>query len=100
MGDIPTTGQLALLFAAILVFIAGGLASIFRLRIEPRDADGRRTQNLRILAKASLYGGILLTIGVLSWHCALRGKQPLEDNFGAFLCLAILLTLFVAYTQR
>jgi ABC-type uncharacterized transport system permease subunit len=100
MGDTPTTGQLILLVTAIAVFAIGGLAAVLRARSETTDAEGRRTLKLRIFAKASLYGGTVLTIGVLVWHCVMRGKQPLEDNFGAFLCLAILLAMFVLYTQR
>lgn len=100
MGDIPTTGQLALLLSAIAVFAAGGVASLLRVRIEPRDADGRQSHKLRIFSKASLYFGTVITIGVLTWHCIERGKQPLEDNFGTLLCLGILLAMFVAYTQR
>lgn len=104
MGDIittgPTTGQLALLIAAIAVFLGGGAASILRVRSAPADPSGQRQQAFRILAKACLYLGTLLTIGVLVWHCVMRGRQPLEDNFGAFLCLGILLALFVGYTQR
>jgi ABC-type uncharacterized transport system permease subunit len=101
MGEPPTTGELSLLIAAIAVFVIGGVASLLRVRSNPqRDPTGRRTETLRVFAKVSLYLGTLLTIGVLNWHCLLRGRQPLEDNFGASLCLAILLALFVAYTQR
>jgi ABC-type uncharacterized transport system permease subunit len=101
MGDVPTAGQLGLLIAAIVVFVIGGIASLLRLRAEGNDPTGKRPQSLRILAKACLYGGTLLAIGLLAWHCRRLGSwQPLEDNFAAFLSLAILLCLFVSYTQR
>ncbi|HZL37378.1 MAG TPA: cytochrome c biogenesis protein CcsA [Tepidisphaeraceae bacterium] len=100
MPDTPTVAQLAMLLAAIAVFIAGGAVSLARLRFE-RQPTGRRTQVARVAAKALLYLGILLCIGLLVWHSRLRGSWlPLEDNFGAFLWLAVLLALFVAYTQR
>ena len=101
MSDIPTTGQLSLLTGVIAAFVAGGAASFARRRMESRNLDNSRLESFRILAKVSLYLGTLLTIGVLAWHCGARQSwQPLEDNFGAFLCLAILLALFVLYTQR
>ena len=101
MGDVPTAGQLGLLIAAIVVFCLGGIASLLRLRADGQDHTGKRPQSLRIFAKGCLYGGTLITIGVLAWHCQRRGSwQPLEDNFAAFLSLGILLCLFVSYTQR
>ena len=101
MGDAPTLGQLVLLIAAILVFVGGGVASVFRLRREPRDAAAGQSEFLRILAKSLLYAGTLICVVVLAWHSRVRGSwQPLQDNFGAFLWLAVLLALFLAYTQR
>src|SRR5665213_1724326 len=84
MPDTPTVAQLAMLLAAIAVFIAGGAVSLARLRFE-RQPTGRRTQVARVAAKALLYLGILLCIGLLVWHSRLRGSW---------------LALFVAYTQR
>ena len=101
MSDIPTSGQLVLLSSAIAVYAVGGAASLRRILLESRNPLGNRTQFLRLFAKASLYLGTVLTIGVLTWHCIRRENyQPLDDNFGAFLSLAILLSLFVSYTQR
>src|SRR5579863_10005832 len=93
MPDVPNTGQLHLLFAAIAILAAGGIVSIVRLRSD--------SNNLRIAAKACLYGGILVGVGVLVWHSLDRGKWlPLGDNFEAMMWLALLISLFVAYTQR
>ena len=93
MPDVPNTGQLHLLFAAIAILAAGGIVSVARLRSD--------SNNLRIAAKACQYGGILVGIGVLVWHSLDRGKWlPLGDNFEAMMWLALLLALFVAYTQR
>jgi ABC-type uncharacterized transport system permease subunit len=101
MGDIPSAGQLALLTTAIIVLGVGGVVSTLRLRTETGDTTGIRSHSLRIFAKACLYTGTLLAIGVLIWHCKRLGSwQPLEDNFAAFLSLGILLCLFVGYTQR
>src|SRR5579871_4090444 len=101
MSDIPTTGQLALLTAAIGVYAIGGAVSFLRLRVHSHEGDNPQTQSLRLITKILLYLGTLLTIGVLVWHCVdRRNWQPLDDNFGAFLSLAVLLALFVSYTQR
>jgi ABC-type uncharacterized transport system permease subunit len=90
----PTPGQLALLLLAIGFFAAGGLASLARLWWSDRRA-------FRLAAKICLYWGLLVSIGVLIWHSIHRGSWlPLEDNFDAFVWLAILLTLFVLYVQR
>lgn len=101
MPDSPTTAQLGLLCSAIGVLVLGGIASILRLRAEASDTTGRRTETFRILAKAALYCGILDGIALAIWRG--WGKpdfQPLRDNFSAFLTLAILLMLVVAYAQR
>lgn len=90
----PTTGQIHLLMLSILLFLVGGLISSARLRW---DLTG-----LRIGAKACLWTGVLVTVGVLVWHTIKRGGNwlPLEDNFEAFIWLAILLAGFVLYVQR
>lgn len=90
----PTTGQIHLLMLSILLFLVGGLISSARLRW---DLAG-----LRIGAKACLWAGVAVTVGVLVWHTIMRGGNwlPLEDNFEAFIWLAILLTGFVLYVQR
>src|SRR5438105_2946589 len=93
MSDVPNLGQLALLLAAIAAFAFGGGISLARLR---SDRAG-----LRVAAKACLYTGVCLAIGVLIWHSAdRRNWLPLEDNFDTLIWLAVLLALFVAYTQR
>src|ERR1041385_3895029 len=91
---LPTTGQVHLLMLAILLFLAGGVMSLIRLW---RDATG-----LRIGAKACHWSGVFVALGVLVWHAVMRGGNwlPLEDNFEAFIWLAILLAGFVLYVQR
>jgi ABC-type uncharacterized transport system permease subunit len=92
MADVPHAGQLALLFAAILIFAAGGVFSVARLWND-RSA-------LRISSKACLYVGILLGIALLVWHAVARQSWvPLDDNFDAMVWLALLLALFLAYIQ-
>src|SRR2546426_2508417 len=89
----PTPGQLALLILAILLFAAGGLLSLVRLR------DDRRLW--RLLAKQCLYWGVVVALGVLVWHSAHRGSWlPLEDNFDALIWLGLLIMGFVLYVQR
>jgi ABC-type uncharacterized transport system permease subunit len=93
MNDVPTAGQLVLLCAAIGAFAVGVTFSASRLKFD--------FPWLRIAAKACLYSGITLGIGVLIWHSRQRRSWlPLEDNFDAMIWLALLLSLFVAYTQR
>jgi ABC-type uncharacterized transport system permease subunit len=92
LPDVPRAGQLALLFAAVAAFAAGGVLSLARLK-----SDNNR---LRIAAKACQYFGILLGVAVLAWHSlARRSWLPLEDNFDAMIWLALLLAAFVAYVQ-
>ncbi len=92
MPEIPTLGQLMLLFAAVAMFVAAEVLSLLRLWAGDR---------YRIPAKACFYGGIAFGLGVLVWHSARRGSWlPLADNFDALVWLALLLALFVAYTQR
>jgi ABC-type transport system involved in cytochrome c biogenesis permease subunit len=90
----PTTHQLVLVILAILLFTVAGVLSLARLR---RDHDA-----LRIAAKACSWAGLLAAIAVLVWHTIQRGGVwlPLEDNFEAFIALAILLTGFLLYVQR
>ena len=91
----PTTGQILLLILAILLFFAGGLLSLARTWW---DRDG-----LRIGSKACLWSGVFVSLGVLLWHMLTRpagGWLPLEDNFEAFIWLAVLLAGFVLYVQR
>jgi ABC-type transport system involved in cytochrome c biogenesis permease subunit len=89
----PTTGQLALLIFVIVLFAAGGAVSIARIWWDQAA--------LRLAAKQCLYWGVVGALAVLVWHSAQRGNWlPLEDNFDAFVWLAILLTLFVLYVER
>ena len=88
----PTAGQLALLVAAIALFVAGGALSLARV--------WRPVQGLRIASKALLYCGIVTAGAALVWHSTHRHRWlPLEDNFDALTWLALLLALFLAYTQ-
>jgi ABC-type uncharacterized transport system permease subunit len=90
-----TTPQLVLVGVAILLFLAGLGLSVARLWV---DWNG-----LRLAAKASSWSGVLVSIGALIWHAASRGSSnwlPLEDNFEAFVWLAVLLAVFVLYVQR
>lgn len=91
--EVPTVGQLVLLMFAIVAFAVGGLISVARLR---GDRPG-----FRLAAKACLYAGLVLCVSVLIWHSIWRGSWiPIEDNFDAFVWLAVLLTGFVLYIQR
>lgn len=93
MPEVPNAGQLALLFVTIGVFTVGACVSLARLKW---DHDG-----LRLTAKVCLYSGIVLGIGVLVWHSRIRRSWvPLEDNFDTLTWLSLLLSLFLAYTQR
>lgn len=91
----PSTHQLVLVILSILLFAVGGGLSIARLRF---DREG-----MRIGAKACVWAGLLAALGVLIWHAAARPAGnwlPLEDNFEAFVWLAVLLAGFVLYVQR
>jgi ABC-type uncharacterized transport system permease subunit len=91
----PTTGQILLLILAILLFSTGGLLSLARTWWD--------RETLRIAAKACLWCGVAVSLGVLLWHMLTRPGGswiPLEDNFEAFVWLAVLLTGFVLYVQR
>src|SRR4051812_5145371 len=89
----PTAGQIALLLASVALFAAGGGVSLARLWAD--------RESLRVAAKACMYGGLLVGLGVLVWHSANRGNWlPLADNFDTLIWLGLLLALFVLYTQR
>src|SRR5690349_6333466 len=89
----PTAGQIGLLFASVALFAAGWAVALARLRSD-REA-------LRIAAKACMYCGLVVALGVLIWHSANRGNWlPLADNFDTLVWLGLLLALFVLYTQR
>jgi ABC-type uncharacterized transport system permease subunit len=91
----PTTGQILLLILAILLFFTGGLLSLARTWWDRED--------LRIGSKACLWCGVTVSLGVLLWHVITRQTGnwlPLEDNFEAFIWLAVLLAGFVLYVQR
>jgi ABC-type uncharacterized transport system permease subunit len=88
----PTSSQIALLFAAVAFFAIGGLISIARLRWN--------TRAMRITSKSCLYWGMITAVGVLVWHSITRGRWvPIGDNFDALIWLALLLALFAAYVQ-
>lgn len=91
----PTAAQIIVLVLAILLFAAGGLISLARVWWD--------RESLRIAAKACLWSGLSVSLGVLIWHGVTRraGRWlPLEDNFQAFIWLAVLLAGFVLYVQR
>src|SRR5256885_12555898 len=95
MPDVPNTGQILLLCAAILAFVVGGVLSLLRLR------QTWNNENIRIAAKACAYTGVAIGLGVIVWHSIARGSWvPLEDNFDALIWLGMLLALFVLYVQR
>lgn len=107
----PTAGQIGLLLAAIALFAAGVLLSLWRLWSERAPTDAlpagpaptavARGERLRVAAKACTYGGIATALGVLVWHSVSRGNWlPLTDNFDALIWLGLMLALFVVYTQR
>lgn len=101
MGDIPTTAQLALLIVALAVFAAGGVSAWMRSRTQGADLTAPQPRALRLVAKAALYLGIALLLAVLALHgFARKSWKPLDDNFASLLWMALLLALFVAYTQR
>jgi len=89
----PTSAQLVLLALSVAVFVAGGLASLWRIR-------GERP-GLRAAARVCLYLGTALSLAVIVWHSAARGQWlPLTDNFDALIWLAALLAGFVIYVQQ
>jgi ABC-type uncharacterized transport system permease subunit len=89
----PSTGQLVLLLAAILLYGIGGVLSVLRAHADAPQLQSR--------SRLFLVLGIVASLGVIIWHAAARGSWlPLEDNFDALLWLATLLALFVLYVQR
>lgn len=89
----PTPGQLALLALSVALFAIGGGISLARLKWN--------LGSLRVAAKACMYLGITAAVGVLVWHSIQRGDwRPINDNFDSLIWLAVLLALFVMYTQR
>ncbi len=96
----PTTAQLILVAFTILIFVAGGLMSLARLRLAGNDASPLR-HSLHAGAAACMYGGLACVVAVLLWHSLRRHFHncPIDDNFGALIWLAALLAGFVAYTQ-
>jgi ABC-type uncharacterized transport system permease subunit len=91
----PTTGQIILLILAILLFLVGGLLSLARTWWD--------RWGLRIASKACVWSGVFVSLGLLLWHSLQRpvgNWLPLEDNFEAFIWLAVLLAGFVLYVQR
>jgi ABC-type uncharacterized transport system permease subunit len=93
----PGLAQIALLFAAILLFAAGGLLSLLRMRL----TDSRNEQRSNRIAKLGLVAGIAFALAALVWHAVRRADWiPLNDNFEAFTWIAVLLAAFVAYDQR
>jgi ABC-type uncharacterized transport system permease subunit len=89
----PKNGQIALLLVSVAFFAIGGILSALRL--------WRNTNSMRVAGKACLYWGVTTAVGVLVWHSITRRTWvPVGDNFDALIWLAVLLSLFVAYTQR
>jgi ABC-type uncharacterized transport system permease subunit len=89
----PTAGQIALLFVSVALFAGGWALSVARLKWD--------REKLRVAAKACMYGGLVVALGVLVWHSANRHNWlPLADNFDTLVWLGLLLALFVLYTQR
>ena len=92
MPDVPNSGQLVLLLVAAALFAICEAASLSRLWWERND--------LRLLARGSLYLGLAVGVAVLVWHARiLHSWLPLEDNFESLISLALLLAVFLAYVQ-
>jgi hypothetical protein len=82
----PTTGQLILLIAIVLLFLAGGVLSFTRVWWDRRD--------LRIASRICLGVGIVAAGGLLAWHAASpRNWVPIGDNFDTLVWLATLLAV-------
>jgi ABC-type uncharacterized transport system permease subunit len=89
----PNLGQTILLLVAIGFRLVGGVISFSRIWFERPWS--------RIAAKACFWSGVSCAIAVLIWHAiARRTWLPLDDNFEAFIWLAVMLALFVMYVQR
>src|SRR5688500_4442067 len=88
MPDTPTYGQLALVFAATLLFLLSVGFSVAR-------KDHRRLATLFEVA------GLLLALAALVWHAIVRKSWlPLEDNFDALLWLAVMIAGLSLYLQQ
>src|SRR5688500_6685595 len=89
----PTTGQLLLLAAAVILLVAGMAWSLaLRKREDPR---GQRERG-----RWFLIAGLVACVGVIVWHAVSRRDwQPIRDNFEALLWLGTLLTALVVYLQ-
>jgi ABC-type uncharacterized transport system permease subunit len=91
----PTIAQLILLILAILLFLAGGVCSVLRIWSDRKS--------LPLISKACLWAGVAVSLSLILWHTMTRQAGnwlPLEDNFEAFIWLAVLLAGFVLYVQR
>lgn len=92
-GSNPNVGQVILLTGAVALFAAGGGISLSRLWADHLWS--------RLAAKACMWFGVAVSIGVLVWHSVERRSWlPLEDNFDTFVWLGVMLALFVMYVQR
>lgn len=93
VAEPPNLGQTILLISAIAMFLVGGLISVSRIWRERRWS--------RLTAKICFWSGVTTAVAVLVWHAMRRHTWlPLDDNFEAFIWLAVLLALFVMYVQR
>jgi ABC-type uncharacterized transport system permease subunit len=91
----PSTAQIILLILAILLFLAGGVCSVLRIWSDRKS--------LPFISKACLWAGVAVSLSLILWHTMTRQAGnwlPLEDNFEAFIWLAVLLAGFVLYVQR
>lgn len=87
-----TTGQLALLIVAILLFAGGMLVSLSRVW-------GERAGQ-KAWARVLNAGGIAVCLMVVAWHAQTRGAWlPLGDNFDTLVWLGLLLGAFLLYVQ-
>ena len=81
----------------------GGLAAQSRsesAQVPPGIAVDDRPRPARRPAQGLAWLGMVTGAGVLAWHSATRGSWlPLEDNFDAFIWLAVLLAGLTLYLQ-
>ncbi|HEX8524492.1 MAG TPA: cytochrome c biogenesis protein CcsA [Tepidisphaeraceae bacterium] len=89
----PTTGQLALLVVAMLLYAAGGVLSVVRAWSD--------TRRMHRVSRVFLGTGIVASLGVIVWHAGSRRSWlPIEDNFDALVWLATLLAIFTLYVHH
>jgi ABC-type uncharacterized transport system permease subunit len=89
----PNIGQIVLVALAMLLFVAGAVASLGRLHSS--------SNALRLTAKSLDYLGLCSAVAALVWHCIQRESWiPLQDNFQALCALGVLLAAFWMYVQR